>query len=97
MNVFKPVRREIGTHPKYKVERIEFHTPSTVATVIERQDDGHVWVRCEGEGCTNVITIGKRHWRPVDFSDPDGAHVEVRLTDAPARRCAGCGPFPKSS
>ncbi len=86
-----PLAADLPAHPRMRVVEIVYETPATPATALDRQDEAHWWVRCEGEGCGNVITVGKRHWRPTDFSDPQSSNVEVRLTAPGARWCLPCG------
>lgn len=71
------------------VVEIRTKTPKREAVAINRQDAETVWVECENR-CGNVVTEGKRFWHPVDFTDPEGPRVEVRLTAAPRRVCGAC-------
>jgi hypothetical protein len=67
--------------------------PTVEATKVVREDQLAWWVECEGTGCANVITVGKRSYKPNDYRDESKGMTKVEATAPAARRCSACGPF----
>lgn len=86
-----PAKRKPATASvQDRVVKVEHRAPKVEATMI-LQELPYAWaVECESAGCGNGILVEKAHWRPVDFSNPDGDTIEVRFSAPGRRTCSGC-------